>query len=90
VKKQDHDVELNPIVRTPMDQQKVYWGLHYVKNKDGKYVGERMGLSCKKTMLNLIDRWKKELDSDGFYMGEIRGNKYPEIPSYEEAKSCQP
>lgn len=74
------------IQRTPMSQQKVYYGLHYRKIKN-QWVGERLGCNSEHVMRHLVEKWKKEIDSDGFYMGEIVGNKYPEIPKYEDIKA---
>ena len=78
--------ESHTVERIPMDQQKVYWGIHYTKNKDGKYVGERLGVGCKRTMKSLVEKWNHQVDSYGKFMGEIVGNKYPEIPDYEVVK----
>ena len=85
--KKQHEENYNPyeIERTPMSEQKVYYGLHYRKVRD-QWVGERLGCHSDKVMRSLVDKWKKEIDSDGFYMGEIKGNKYPEIPNYDTLK----
>lgn len=84
-KKQQQEEVFVEVVRTPMSEQKVYWGVHYLKVKD-EWVGERVGCSCIKTMKKLVSNWKEALDSDGFFMGEITGNKYPEIKPYEVMK----
>lgn len=73
-----------PIERVPVSEQKVFWGIHYVKNpKTQEWSGYRLSCSCEKTMKKLVENWKTAIDSDGVYRGEIKGNKYPEIPDYE-------
>ena len=73
------------IIRTPMSEQKVYYGFHFRKIKE-KWIGERLGCNSERVMRSLVEKWKNEIDSDGFYIGEIKGNKYPEIPEYETLK----
>ena len=84
-KQQRNDEDLLDIVRKPMNEQKVYWGVHYRKVKD-EWVAERVGSNCLRTMKKLVSNWKSALDSDGFFMGEITGNTYPQLKSYEEMK----
>ena len=80
--KQQYD-DVVKIERIPMEQQKVYWGVHYTKNKEGQYVGERLGISSKRAMLSLVEKWNRQIDSYGKFKGEIVGNKYPEIQPFE-------
>ena len=79
------DCDRVPFERNP-EADRVYWGLHYERDKKGVWTGSRTGVNCLFTMQSLVKRWKAELDSDGFFCGEIKGNKYPEIPNYSQAK----
>lgn len=72
------------IERIPVSEQKVFWGIRYVKNsKTQEWSGYRLSCSCSKTMKKLVENWNEAIDSAGIYKGEIKGNVYPDIPDYE-------
>ncbi len=69
--------------------QKNYYAFKYIKNKEGKYLGNYYCCNCKNTMTRLVNNWKRELDTDGFGPWEVKPtllNKI-EVPSYKDIKT---
>ena len=84
-KQQKDEYVWQPVSKTCTES--THWGVHYLRDKQGAWKHQRHGVNCEKTMKHLVKIWKDELDSDGVYMGTIKGNKYPDIVSYEEFKN---
>jgi hypothetical protein len=84
-KKEQETFQFAEIVQIPVSQQKVYWGIRYMKNpKTKEWSVYRLSCSCLKTMKKLVENWNAEIDSVGIFKGEIKGNVYPELPAYED------